>query len=168
MGLQPVTIPNEVDLSKAKLLFSDSWGIYIPQQFAQTVRREYVKGVSDEDYKILEAGPDHEHYWDAWADVCDNAAIEQDGVLYHLHQDGDLWLVPVEQEEEKPPTIKRFGHTFRPMTGDDWEGYAGAEDGSYIYDGEDCVLILSPDGKCLSEFNADGLETMWSVDVVFG
>lgn|ERR1044072_2786303 len=163
------TTNDEVDLSKARLLITDSVGVYLPQRFAESIQHNAVKGVSDEDWKVLLSGPTHEHYWDAWADVCDNASIEEDGVLYHLHQDGDLWLVPTEQEAEKPVAkeIRRFGHTFKPMSGNDWDGFAGADEGSFICYTDDAVLILSPDEKNLSVFNQDGMESMYVLECVF-
>src|ERR1044072_4112337 len=156
----PVKVPtdcqnptDEVDLSNAELFAVDSVGVYIPQFFAQSVRRECVTGVSDEDYKVLEEGPEHEHYWDAWSDVCDNAKINHPvhGPC-HLYQDGDLWIVPDEKEE--PGTKVVLGHTFKPFSENDWHGFAGADEGSYIChitDGN-TTLILSPDGKTVSEF----------------
>jgi hypothetical protein len=79
------------------LWLSDSRGIYIPRDFAQsfTDRAKYVAGVSDEDWLVLEAGPDHNLYWDTWIDVCDHAVVtDERGVKFTLHQDGDLWLIP--------------------------------------------------------------------------
>jgi hypothetical protein len=85
------------NLENAELFCDGASGIYIPQRFAQEVTRKFVTGVSEEDYAVLEAGPDHEHYWDAWADVTDNAQINHPelGECY-LYQDGDLWVVPKE------------------------------------------------------------------------
>ena len=79
--------------AKMILILSDARGVYIPRDFAQCIRRDRTTGISDDDYKILEAGPDHEWYWDAWADVCDNARITDDeGTVYTVYQDGDCWL----------------------------------------------------------------------------
>jgi hypothetical protein len=135
------------DLSKATLFADSARGVYIPQCFATDVRRELVTGVSDEDYKVLEAGPDHEHYWEAWQDVLDNATIQDPklGECY-LHHDMDLWIVPV--EKEPPPLTKTvLGYTFKTMTRMDWDSFAGAEEGSLIcHDCKDATLILHPDG----------------------
>jgi hypothetical protein len=78
------------------LWLSDARGIYIPRDFAASFanRAATVSGVTEEDWAILDAGPDHEFYWDAWSDVCDNATITMEGVEYSIHQDGDCWLVP--------------------------------------------------------------------------
>lgn len=82
----------------AELYALDRHGIYIPQYFAESVRRECVTGVSAEDWTILEEGPDHEWYWDTWDSVLSNARITspETGVTYSLWQDGDLWLVPAD------------------------------------------------------------------------
>lgn len=77
-----------------QLFLSDARGIYIPRDFAQSVARDRVAHVVLEDWAILEAGPEHEQYWDAWHDVLDFAVWTDDhGDTWRLHQDGDLWLV---------------------------------------------------------------------------
>ena len=88
------------DLPNSALLFLlDSNGIYIPQLFAQQVDREAVTGVTAEDWEILEAGPDGEHYWDTWSDVEGTATVTgMDGRVFNLYQDGDLWLIPIGAE----------------------------------------------------------------------
>lgn len=74
-----------------ELMVSDRHGQYVPQVFAETVRRElFGDTISAEDYAILEAGPDHEHYWEAWHSVLSSAETA-DGIS--LYQDGDLWAV---------------------------------------------------------------------------
>ena len=79
------------------LWLSDARGIYIPRDFARSFadRAKSVRGVSDTDWAILEAGPDHESYWDTWNDVCDWAQItDHNGHEFTVYQDGDCWLVP--------------------------------------------------------------------------
>lgn len=78
------------------LWLNDARGIYIPRDFAKSFdnRDEHVTGVSPEEWAILE-DPNHEHYWDVWSDVLNNATVtDNDGVKFTLHQDGDLWLIP--------------------------------------------------------------------------
>jgi len=84
------------DIPETAQLYADSrHGVYIPQHFAESVRRELVSGVSSEDWAILESGPEHEHYWDAWHDVEMNAILtDESGEQWRLYQDGDLWIVP--------------------------------------------------------------------------
>jgi hypothetical protein len=72
---------------------NDSHGVYIPQYFAESVKRDCVSGVSDEDWKILEAGPhDNDQYWEAWDEVLSRAKLTDptNGKEGHLWQDGDL------------------------------------------------------------------------------
>jgi hypothetical protein len=74
-------------------------GIFIPQHFARSIKREFVTGVSDEDWAILDAGPDHDLYWSTWDDVLSDAVItDPAGVKWTLWQDGDLWLVKEGEE----------------------------------------------------------------------
>lgn len=88
---------DEIDLSNAELYASDNRGVYIPQFFAETVIRELVHGISDEQWNTLCAGPDHEWYWETWDEVTSNAEIDlPNGKKAYLWQDGDLWIVPKE------------------------------------------------------------------------
>lgn len=74
-----------------ELLVSDHHGIYVPQVFAEIARRDlFGDSISAEDWAILSAGPEHEHYWDVWDEVL-NSAETEDGVS--LWQDGDLFAV---------------------------------------------------------------------------
>jgi hypothetical protein len=83
-------------------------GIYIPRTFVRSISRDRIRRASHEDLDILEAGPDHEHYWDAWSDVLDTAIIVDDhGREYRLDQTehGDLNAVPrdwewIEEDDE--------------------------------------------------------------------
>ena len=81
--------------AKMELFLSDARGVYIPRDFAQSIKRECVTGISEEDYAILESGPDHEWYWEAWDDVLNNAVVTdpKSGTVYTVYQDGDCWLV---------------------------------------------------------------------------
>lgn len=79
--------------NQAIILYADSnRGQYIPQFFAESIKREFVKGVSDSDYQDL-SDPDCEWYWDTWDRVLNNVAITIEGHSYSMHHDGDLWLV---------------------------------------------------------------------------
>ena len=86
---------DEIDLTRAELFADSARGIYIPQHFAEAIKREYVSGVSSDDWETLEAGPDAEWYWECWHDVLDRAEIHHPtlGTCY-LWQDGDLWIIP--------------------------------------------------------------------------
>lgn len=79
------------------LWLDDHRGVYIPRDFATSFadRAKSVSGVSHKTWSILEAGPDHEWYWEAWTEVCDNATItDERGNRYFVYQDGACWLVP--------------------------------------------------------------------------
>jgi hypothetical protein len=76
-------------MSGMELLLTDARGIYIPRDFI--MHFENMDNVSEEDAEILRAGPDHEHYWDAWHDVVQNASRVINGRTWRLYQDGDLW-----------------------------------------------------------------------------
>jgi hypothetical protein len=41
----------EIDLSKAELFADSSRGVYIPQFFAQTIKRELVTGINKDEYE---------------------------------------------------------------------------------------------------------------------
>jgi hypothetical protein len=80
--------------AKREILFDEASGIYIPKRFADEMDRARVVGVSASDYETLEAGPDHEHYWEVWAEVLRLATITgTDGTKYSLEQDGTVFLV---------------------------------------------------------------------------
>lgn len=80
------------------LWLSDARGQYIPRDFANSFsdHAKHVSGVSNEDWAILEAGPDHELYWDTWTlSVLDGAVVtDENGNKYQVYQDGDCWLIP--------------------------------------------------------------------------
>ena len=79
------------------LWLSGARGIYIPRDFANSFadRSTDVQGISQEQWDILEAGPDHEWYWEAWDEVEQDAKItDENGVIYFVYQDGDCWLIP--------------------------------------------------------------------------
>lgn len=79
------------------LCLDDHRGQYIPRDFANYFVDlvDSVQGVELEDWNVLQAGPDHEFYWEVWHDVLDYAVVMLNNVKYQLHQDGALWLVPV-------------------------------------------------------------------------
>ena len=86
---------DDPNLDRAELFADGARGQYIPQHFAEAVRRDLVTGVTAEDWATLEAGPDAEWYWDTWDRVTDNAELHHPtlGPCY-LWQDGDLWVIP--------------------------------------------------------------------------
>lgn len=86
-----------MSLPDSSFLYADGrHGIYIPQFFAQSVIRNCVAGVSPDDWAILEAGPEHDLYWDAWDNILANAEITnpETGKTFTLWHGDDLWAVP--------------------------------------------------------------------------
>ena len=92
------------------LWLSDARGQYIPRDFAKSFadRAKHVAGVTDEQWAILESGPEggmdsddnaSEWYWEVWGEVCDDAIVtDTNGDKFRIYQDGDCWLVPVNME----------------------------------------------------------------------
>lgn len=118
-------------LDAVVLLFSDSYGIYIPQAFAESC--ENWHGMKQEDKEILLTGPEHDDYWDAWDTVLQDAYYLDGNARYMLHQDGDLWAVCPER-----------------MTNEEHENIFGemkpAPNGAYEYEVcHDCLIALAND-----------------------
>jgi len=82
----------------AQLFLDSNRGMYIPRDFALTVNRECLSGVTEYELAVLEQGPDHDLYWDVWNDVECNAVLyaATGDVTFRLYQDGELWLFPQE------------------------------------------------------------------------
>jgi hypothetical protein len=82
------------------LLLSDSHGVYIPQLYCSDISEDDCKdfSISWEDVKLCQSGPDEELYWEAWQSVCDSASWEENGSMWRLFQNGDLWAVKEDVE----------------------------------------------------------------------
>ena len=52
--------------------------------------------------------------------------------------------------------MRILGHEFRQMTSEDYDGFAGADEGSWICELEDTVLIWSPGSGTLAEIYDEG------------
>jgi len=79
------------------LILSDSRGIYIPQNFIEQFMEPtvgYWSGVSDSAKAECLKGPETDAYWEYWDDILQNAKFNHnDGSVYTLHQDGDLFML---------------------------------------------------------------------------
>lgn len=72
-------------------IIDGQWGVYVPQEFASRGLGE-AWGLYAEDIAVLLAGPDHEDYWEVWADVTRTAScVDANGKRWILNQDGDLF-----------------------------------------------------------------------------
>ena len=106
---------NRKSTNTAVLILSSDRGIYIPRDFLtndyEEVDMEYCAawGLTEEnkEHWIDAINPDSEYYWDAWEWVLDNAVWREDGSVFKLYHDGDLWALCYERmtDEEK----KNFG-----------------------------------------------------------
>jgi hypothetical protein len=83
-----------------QLLLCDSHGIYIPKLWSWGISEEDCEdySVSWEDVKLCQSGPDEEFYWEAWQSICDSASWEENGSMWRLLQNGDLWAVKEDVE----------------------------------------------------------------------
>lgn len=83
------------------LLLDSARGVYIPQNFAEFDTDKWHVSASDK--ACLQAGPEHEFYWETWDTVLSNAHYEHNGNTWRLYQDGDLWALCAElmTDEEK-------------------------------------------------------------------
>ena len=94
------------------LILSASRGIYIPRDFVcddyNEVATEHCEawGLNDSNKEqwIDAADPESDYYWEAWHWILNNARFtNENGDVYTLHQDGDLWGLCIDRmsEEEK-------------------------------------------------------------------
>ena len=85
-------------MSGLMLLCSDSHGVYIPLVFTERFNPSSW-GIEENDWawNTISSGPDTEGYWDAWDEILNKASYkDNNGHVWSLHQDGDLWAVCVE------------------------------------------------------------------------
>ena len=88
---------NDETLPEGSLCLVDGlYGVHVPQRFATNYGKE-AWHVSEDDTRVLLEGPDNVDYNETWDDVVRTAYFEQNGKVYNLYQDGDLWAVPKEQ-----------------------------------------------------------------------
>ena len=90
-------------MENINLLLDSARGQYIPRDFIQGFDLTKFSGISESDIETLQ-NPDNEWYWESWESVLNNAEYKhEDGRIFTLHQDGDLWLICYDNmtEEEK-------------------------------------------------------------------
>jgi hypothetical protein len=79
------------------LVVSDVHGIYIPQIWCSDITEPDCAALQIQwsDVQTCQAGPDQEWYWEAWTAILDYCSFtDARGIVWTLHQDGDLWEVP--------------------------------------------------------------------------
>ena len=99
------------------LLLSDAHGQYIPQIFVEDFYTDNPNHhLVDEDGKKIGTDKEHgfiieclddasnsenEFYWDGWESILNNVHIvDEEGKLFMLYQNGNLWAIPVAELEE--------------------------------------------------------------------
>jgi hypothetical protein len=92
----------------ADIYADSSRGVYIPQFFAESVKREYVNGVTSWQWEQIELGPENESYWDAWDSILNNARIILDDKEGFLYQDGDLFVIWGEDDPDYKNIISEY------------------------------------------------------------
>lgn len=81
-----------------QVLIDGFHGVCVPQAFAEAYNL-HDWGISTEDINVLLAGPEHPDYWDVWDLVLYNASFtDEDGTVWTLYQDGDLFAVESGEE----------------------------------------------------------------------
>lgn len=87
---------------KITLLLNSTRGQFIPRDFVTGFDLSKFAGIPSAVAEECK-NPEHEEYWDAWNAILYNASYIEDGRVFKLHQDGDLWLVCWDEltDEEK-------------------------------------------------------------------
>lgn len=82
-------------MNNIQILLSGAHGIYIPRDFVRDFVLDNWNIAGKDDAWAIEAcnDPDNEQYWDAWVYILDNASCMDDGKVYTLFQDGDLFAI---------------------------------------------------------------------------
>lgn len=83
-------------ITEPYLLVDSCRGIYCGQALVNNWEENFKnKEELKEDIAICKAGPDHDEYLDAWANVIDNAIIVIGRQEMTLEEnDGDIWAIP--------------------------------------------------------------------------
>ena len=80
------------------LLVDENRRIYIPQFFISNYGHALAHP-SPTEVEYVKGGPYQSDYWECWDAILEHATVTIDGKQYTLEEDGDLWAVPVEEED---------------------------------------------------------------------
>ena len=75
-------------------------GIYSAQAFAKRIDFETAVGISQEDWNILLAGPDHINYVEVWADELSKVKVFIEGKPYLVWENEGIYLYPEEIQDQ--------------------------------------------------------------------
>lgn len=84
----------------AELLLSGGFGRYIPQLYCSDIEQAdcSLLSVYWDDVLDCQAGPEGEHYWEAWENITSSLRLSRADGDWILFQDGDLWMVRADVE----------------------------------------------------------------------
>lgn len=91
-------------LDAVSLLVADTWGVYVPQEFVERFNlADWSIDPESWAANTCAEGPDNHDYWEAWEEILRKAEYKEDGHVWRLYQDGDLWALCDElmSDEEK-------------------------------------------------------------------
>ena len=78
------------------LFLDDTRGIYIPCDFAKSLKREFIinREKFDEDLDFLaRSAPESDFFWETWQDVLDGLKVKIGRRTYFFYQDGPVWMI---------------------------------------------------------------------------
>ena len=84
------------------LLVDSAHGVYVPRSFCTNFDLTKWAGIDQADVDIilsenaegdLLSPYEIEAYWDAWQEILDSATFTENGNVWRLNQDGDLWAL---------------------------------------------------------------------------
>ena len=77
---------------KITLLLDSARGQYIPRDFVTGFDLSKFAGIPSAVAEECK-NPESDEYWDAWNVILYSASYIEDGRVFELYQDGDLWLI---------------------------------------------------------------------------
>ena len=78
------------------LFLDECRGIYIPCDFAKSLKREFIinREKFDEDLDFLaRSAPESDFFWETWQYILDNLKVKIGRRTYFFYQDGPVWMI---------------------------------------------------------------------------
>lgn len=86
-------------MKNIELLCDSHHGVYLPSVWCSNT--ENIWNIKQEDWDYLSDASNLEddyYYWDVWNDILNDACYtDKHGVVWTLHQDGDLWAIAYDE-----------------------------------------------------------------------
>jgi len=89
-------------MEKIKLLCDRHHGIHLPSVWARNT--ENIWNIKQDDWEYISNIENIEgsEYWDVWSDILSDAAYtDSNGIVWTLHQDGDLFAIAYDEMTEE-------------------------------------------------------------------